>query len=215
MHKALLVDDHAFLRDALAMVMTQEFPSLALLSAGDLAQAGRVLQAHPDVDLVLLDLGLPDGQGLDNLAQLRELTQARLVVMSAIDSRDTILAAIQAGAAGYIPKTMASGGMLDALRVVMAGGVFLPRTLLDAPPGGASRSSPADLGLSPRQGEVLRMLVEGKTNKLISRELDMSESTVKTHLGAIFRKLDANSRTQAVVAAARLGLRLTPGDALH
>jgi DNA-binding NarL/FixJ family response regulator len=218
MKKALLVDDHAFLRDALALVIAQEFPFLALLNAGDLAQARAVLRAHADTDLVLLDLTLPDGHGLDALPQLRELTQASLVVVSADDSSDTILAAIQAGAAGYIPKTMQSGLMLDALRVVMAGGVYLPRTLLDAQPGrsGGAVSSPADLGLSPRQGEVLRLLIEGKPNKLISRELDMSESTVKTHLGAIFRKLDASSRTQAVVAAARLGLRLSPpSGSLH
>jgi len=209
MKKALLVDDHVFLREALAMVMTQEFPFLDLLQAGNLAEARAVLDAHADVDLVLLDLTLPDGHGLEAVPQLRERTQATLVVISADDSHDTVLAAIQAGAAGYIPKTSASSAMLEALRVVMAGGVYLPRALLDAAPAPAVPDGP-DLGLSPRQGDVLRMLIEGKSNKLISRELAISESTVKTHLAAIFRRLDASTRTQAVVAAARLGLRLVP-----
>ena len=217
MRKALLVDDHAFLRDALALVMAQEFPFLQLLQAGTLAEARSVLREHADVGLVLLDLSLPDGHGLDVLPLLRATTGATLVVMSADDSSATILAAIQAGASGYIPKTLESARMLDALRVVMSGGVYLPPKLLegsaDRLPGKAAATGgrvPGDLGLSPRQGEVLRMLIEGKPNKLISRELEMSESTVKTHLAAIFRKLEATSRTQAVVAAARLGLRLAP-----
>lgn len=221
MRKALLLDDHAFLRDALALVMAQEFPFLQLLQAGTLAEARAALRAHPDVGLVLLDLALPDGHGLDVLPQLRATTGAMLIVMSADDTSATILAAIQAGAAGYIPKTLESARMLDALRVVMSGGVYLPPKLLDVPadqPRGttpATVRAPSDLGLSPRQGEVLRMLIEGKPNKLISRELEMSESTVKTHLSAIFRKLEANSRTQAVVAAARLGLRLVPPPLRH
>lgn len=218
MKKALLVDDHAFLRDALALLMAQEFPSSALLQAGDLAQARQLLALHPDVQLVLLDLTLPDGHGLDLLPQLSAATGARLVVMSADDSSETILAAIRAGAAGYIPKTLDSARMLAALRVVMAGGVYLPPKLLAATrqppqePGAPGARDPADLGLSPRQGEVLRMLIDGKPNKLISRALEMSESTVKTHLAAIFRKLEATSRTQAVVAAARLGLLLVPAE---
>jgi DNA-binding NarL/FixJ family response regulator len=126
------------------------------------------------------------------------------------------MAAIGAGAAGYIPKTADAESMLAALRVVLAGGVYLPPSVLERRaadrPGSRAWSPPPqrpeDLGFSPRQADVLRLLIEGQPNKLISRELDMSESTVKTHLAAIFRKLDANSRTQAVLAAARLGLRL-------
>ncbi|MEP6874805.1 MAG: response regulator transcription factor [Burkholderiales bacterium] len=214
MKKALLIDDHTFLREALALVMAREMTLLTVLQAGDLAHARELLRAHPDIGLVLLDLTLPDGHGLELLPELREATAARLVVMSADDSEHTILAAIQAGAAGYIPKTLDSAGMLEALHLVMAGSVYLPPRWL-AGTQGVHAASPrtrdvADLGLSPRQGEVLRLLIEGRPNKSISRELEMSESTVKTHLAAIFRKLDANSRTQAVVAAARLGLRLVP-----
>ena len=118
--------------------------------------------------------------------------------------------------AGFIPKTSPAGVMQEALRTVLDGGVYLPPPLLaqraaaagiepDAAPMASELSS-----LTPRQCEVLRLLIEGKTNKLICRELELSESTVKTHLASIFRRLGATSRTQAVVAAARMGLQLGP-----
>ena len=217
--KLLLVDDHALLRDGLALMMAQEFRELQLLQAGTLAQAHAALQANPDVRLVLLDLGLPDGDGIEALPGLREAAPgAMLVALSADEKRETVLAAIAAGAAGYIPKTAQSGAMMAALRFVLSGGVYLPAAVLerraserrDSAVAGAVERSPEELGLSPRQVDVLKLLVEGKSNKLIARDLAMSESTVKTHLEALFRRLGANSRTQAVVAAARLGLRLNP-----
>ena len=215
--KLLLVDDHALLRDGLALVIAQEFIGLQMLHASTLAQAVSALQRDPDVRLVLLDLALPDGDGIEAMPRLREAAPtATLVVLSADEREDTVMAAIGAGAAGYIPKTADAEAMLAALRVVLAGGVYVPSSVLERRavdrPGSRGWSPPPqrpeDLGFSPRPAEVLRLLIEGKSNKLISRELDMSESTVKTHLAAIFRKLNANSRTQAVLAAARLGLRL-------
>lgn len=213
--KVLLIDDHALFRDALALLITQKLPGLSLLQAGSMAEALQALQADPDVTLALLDLGLPDSQGLDSLARMHDAAPlVTVVVLSADERRETIIAAIEAGAAGFIPKT-AQGSVLDnALRVVLDGGVYVPREALDAPGGqrfaGLLPAATAPLDLSPRQLDVLRLLIEGKSNKLICRELDLSESTVKTHLGAIFRRLDVNSRTQAVLAAARMGLRLLP-----
>ena len=218
--KVLLVDDHALLRDGIALLMAHEFPDLELLQAGTLAEARDAIARHDDVRLVLLDLTLPDGHGLAALPWFAEAAPAaRLVALSADESKETVLAAITAGAAGYVPKSVQAGAMIEALRVVLGGGVSLPGAVLErrATPraDGTERAEwkPApitaeSLGFSPRQADVLRMLIDGKPNKLISRELEMSESTVKTHLAAIFRKLEANSRTQAVVAAARLGLRL-------
>jgi DNA-binding NarL/FixJ family response regulator len=225
--KVLLVDDHALLRDGVALVMDREFADLQLLQAGTLAEARAAIARHADVQLVLLDLTLPDGDGLAALPWLREAAPgARLVALSADESIDTVMAAINAGAAGFIPKSIASGAMLDALRTVLGGGIYLPSAAIErrATPRTTSRAadpagwtprpmSPEAIGFSPRQADVLRLLVDGKANKVIGRELEMSESTVKTHLAAIFRKLDAASRTQAVVAAARLGLRLGPAEA--
>lgn len=211
--KVLLIDDHALFRDALSLLIKQRLPNLTLLPAGSMAEALEVLRTNPDVPLALLDLGLPDSQGLDSLTRLRDAAPlVTAVVLSADERRETIIAAIEAGAAGFIPKTAQGSVLDDALRLVLDGGVYVPRQALDAGGvrAGAALSPAATLDLSPRQLDVLRLLIEGKSNKLICRELNLSESTVKTHLGAIFRRLDVNSRTQAVLAAARLGLRLSP-----
>jgi DNA-binding NarL/FixJ family response regulator len=204
--KTLLVDDHALLRETLATVMSQTWPALALLQAGNLADAVAVCDAHPDLRLVLVDLGLPDAQGLHGLRTLREhAPDARHVVISAQDDPQTVLDAIEAGAVGFIPKTTEFQTLRHALDLVLQGGVYLPPSV--ATPGAAMAAEPA-MALSPRQLDVLGLLVEGHSNKVISRRLDLSASTVKTHVEAIFRRLAVSSRTQAVVAVARLGLRL-------
>jgi DNA-binding NarL/FixJ family response regulator len=127
-----------------------------------------------------------------------------------------VFAAIEAGAAGFIPQSSPAGVMREALRRVLDGGVYLPPPLArrtaagDTGPEAAPAPATDLTHLTPRQCDVLRLLIEGKTNKLICRELELSESTVKTHLASIFRRLGATSRTQAVVAAARMGLQLGP-----
>ena len=199
---ALLIDDHALLRDALCLLIGRQLPDLTLLQAGTLAEAMAVLEAHTDVAVALLDLDLPDTEGLDGLVWLRkEAPLTSVIVLSADPRPETAIAAHEAGAAGFVPKTAQGSALLDALRGVLAGSIHVPHTTLDAP-------GDASLDLSPRQVEVLRLLIEGKSNKAICRELNLSESTVKTHLLAVFRRLGVNSRTQAVLAAARLGLRL-------
>lgn len=212
--KVLLVDDHALLRESLAMMFAQTWPELHLLQAGTLAEACDCIDAHADVRLVLVDLALPDARGLEGLTLLRaQAASARLVVLSADDRPQTVLGAIEAGAAGFIPKTSAYQAMVSALECVLRGGIYLPATLAAAAPSQAVQptdeaASLEALGLTPRQGEVLALLVEGHSNKEIGRALELSPSTVKTHLEAIFRRLDVSSRTQAIVAVARLGLRL-------
>lgn len=204
--KTLLIDDHTLLRETLAAVMGQTWPTLEALQAGSLSEACALSDAHPDLRLVLLDLGLPDASGMSSLITLRERApQARLVVMSADDRRQTVLDAIEAGAAGFIPKTSEFRVMVDALDQVLQGGVYLPPSAMLQPDPSAHDVA---LVLSPRQLAVLSLLVEGHSNKAICRHLDLSASTVKTHLGIIFRRLGVSSRTQAVMAVARLGLRL-------
>ncbi len=204
--KLLLIDDHALLRDALCLLIEREWPGLTLLQAGTLAEAMAVLRHHADVPLALLDLGLPDSDGVGGVVKLREAAPfTTVIVLSADPSREIVLAAIDAGAAGFVPKTAQGSALVHALRQVLDGGVYVPQAALAIPDDAQPE---ATLDLSPRQLEVLRLLIEGKSNKLICRELDLSESTVKTHLLAIFRRLGVNSRTQAVLAAAQLGLRL-------
>lgn len=205
--KALLIDDHALFRDALSLLIEQHFDGFTLLHAASLNEAVSTLSLHRDTTLAMLDLGLPDSDGLDSLVRLRDAAPwVTVVVLSADHRRETILAAIDAGAAGFIPKAAHGSALAQALKVVLEGGVYVPPAALEPAP--ATAGAGQSLDLSPRQADVLRLLIEGKSNKIICRELELSESTVKTHLAAIFRRLEVNTRTQAVLAAARLGLRL-------
>ena len=155
-------------------------------------------------DLCIVDLGLPDAQGLQSLQVLQARAPwARHVVLSAQDQPALVVRAIEAGAAGFVPKTADLRQMQGALQRVLDGGIYLP-------PGVGLSAGLPDAGpeLTPRQREVLGLLVDGHPNKTICRQLGLSSSTVKTHLEAIFRQLGVNSRAQAVMAAARLGLYL-------
>jgi len=211
--KALLVDDHAMFREGLALLLAHHFQDVELLQAETLAQALVLLKRHGPLDVILLDLALPDSQGLDALPQVHAAAPgARVVVLSADDSASTVRGAIEQGASGFIPKTAQSSALRLALTTVLGGGVHLPASLLGGKEPAAQRTDATDalgLDLSPRQIDVLRLLIQGATNKHICRELDLAESTVKTHLAAIFKRLDVSNRTQAVIAAARLGLRLS------
>jgi DNA-binding NarL/FixJ family response regulator len=208
--KCLLVDDHALVRDALALLIALHHPEVDLRHAGRLDAVRAVLAAESDIDLVLLDLALPDSAGMATLQAVRAAAPAtRTVVLSADDRPEIVLAAIDAGAAGFIPKATESGHQREALALVLRGGGYVPPlTLAASPPSQGQPASAERLGLTPRQIDVLRMLVDGRSNKLIGRALDLAPSTVKTHLEAIFQRLQVNSRTQAVVAAARCGLKL-------
>lgn len=219
--KALLVDDHALFRSGLMMLLATRFPEVVMREADGLTAALVHLEVEPDIELVLLDLGLRDSEGLTTLRQLRAVSDERtLVVLSASDDADTMIAALNEGAAGFIPKTTRSGAIEQALRVVLGGGIYLPPAIYSAvAPLSEMTQSEEDraaeaidrLGLSPRQVDVLRLLTAGQSNKVICRELDLAESTIKTHLLGLFRKLGVSSRTEAVVAAARIGLKFQKG----
>lgn len=207
----LLIDDHALFRDALVLLFEHHLHEFRLLEAESVGEAVAVAREHGEIALALLDLGLADSQGMASLAALRAaLPELTVVVLSADARRETIVAAIDAGAAGFVPKTARGTVLADALRTVLDGGVYLPAQAL-APAGPETPDAAVIDALSPRQVQVLQLLLQGKSNKLICRALDLSESTVKTHLLAVFRRLEVNNRTQAVLAAARMGLRLPQG----
>ena len=216
--KLLLVEPQALYREGLALLITQGCPELELLQAGDLAEALAQIERHGDIELMLLDLELPDAEGARRIQQIRERAPGMtVIVLSGDTAAETLLEALQAGAAGFIPKTAPAGFMQSHLRRILdgrAGGapVLSPPRPAEVEAANDPGPTPADglTDLTPRQRDVLRLLIEGKTNKLICRELALSESTVKTHLASIFRRLGATSRTQAVVAAARMGLQLGP-----
>lgn len=213
----LLVDDHPLLRGGMKFLLRSLDADLEMDEASNGGQALERV-AERSYDLVLLDLKMPGLNGLDALAALRAAVPGTpLVVLSAEDNRDVVRAAIEGGAMGFIPKSSTPEALIQALRLVLDQGVYLPAAILDsvdtvsAPEqaaddaGGSSGMLP---GLTPRQMEVLRCVIRGKSNKVIARELEVSEGTVKAHLSAVFLALGAHNRTEAVFAAAKMGLRL-------
>jgi DNA-binding NarL/FixJ family response regulator len=218
--KILVVDDHPLIRQALQNVLHQLDATVQILEAADCARALDLAAAHTDLDIILLDLYLPGMGGLDVLSLLRERYPGLpVVVLSASNDRETVLGAIEKGAMGFIPKSSSNEVMLSALRLVMSGGIYLPPEILGNHSAAIDISvatssapsptrSPTDLGLTERQLQVLALMVQGKSNKLISRELNLAEGTVKIHVSAILKALNVTSRTQAVVTISRLGLKL-------
>ncbi len=215
--KILVVDDHPLIREALREVLKALDQDIALLEAADCAEGLATADANSDLALVLLDLALPGKSGFEALAEFRERHPGLpVVVLSASEQPETVTRALDEGAMGFIPKTSSSQVLVNALRLVLSGGVYLPAEVLRhhdsgtapaivAPAGGAS---PRDLGLTERQSQVLALLVQGKPNKLICRDLNLAEGTVKIHVTAILKALGVANRTQAVIAVGRLGLRL-------
>lgn len=209
----LLVDDHALFREGLKFLLRGLDDELVIDEAESCA-AATARQGQFSYDLILLDLNLPGVGGLEALAAMRAAyPQTPVVVLSGEDDPRTIRATIEQGAMGFVPKSSTPEILIQALKLILARGVYLPVSALDGEavpvPHAARESSAAVLaGLSARQLEVLRCVIQGQPNKLIARNLALSESTVKAHLSAVFRALGAHNRTEAVYAAAKLGLKL-------
>jgi DNA-binding NarL/FixJ family response regulator len=221
--KFLVVDDHALIRDALCNVLRELDNSAEILEAGTCGQALELAQSHQDIDLILLDLQLPDRDGLEVLAELRTLYPATAVVMlSGFNDRETVTKALGAGALGFIPKTDSRRVLLGALRLILAGGIYIPPQVLDSAPAEdeilrpavplQARPTPAELGLTERQVEVLALMMQGRSNKMICRALDLAEPTVKNHVSAILKALNVTNRTEAVLAVAGLGWEIPRAD---
>jgi DNA-binding NarL/FixJ family response regulator len=209
--KVLLVDDHVLIRDALRGVLKELTDDAMVLEASDCRQAMQLIEANPDLHLILLDLNLPDRDGFAVLADLRKrFATISLVVLSALDDRDNVLRALDLGALGFIPKSATREVMVNALRLVFSGGIYIPTEALvrsgakEPQPVSKRPLSPADLGFTERQMEVLGLVMLGKSNKAISRILDVAEPTVKHHVTAILKALKVTNRTEAVIAVGAL-----------
>jgi DNA-binding NarL/FixJ family response regulator len=216
----LLIDDHPLFREGLALLLQPLRSGLVTQQAGTVEEGLSQLQIGPPADLVLIDLALPGMHGLDGIALLRQrYPEVPVVALSSSDDRDTVVRAVDAGAMGFIPKSSTSAVLIAALQLILARGIYLPPASFlgasrdPAPPVDRSTSTstggitPEELGLSPRQCDVLYLILQGKPAKLIERELGLSASTVKAHTSAVLRALNVTTRTQAVVTAGRLGLR--------
>lgn len=217
--KFLVVDDHMLIREAMRGVILELQRDAVVLEAGTCGQAMSLIPQHADLALILLDLKLPDRDGFAALAELRERHPAISVVMlSAFNDRDNVVKALDGGALGFIPKTGSRELLLSALRLILAGGIYIPPDILTRAPAAAAaagqpapaerRPSPAELGLTERQAEVLALMMQGKNNKLICRALNLAEPTVKNHVSAILKSLGVSNRTEAVLAVSALGWEL-------
>ena len=214
MLKLLVVEDHALVREGLAQTLRQLEPDVIVLEAADCDAANQRLQESGAVDLMLLDLGLPRLDGLSYLSTLRKRYPAMpVLILSAFDDAATVSKAMKSGAAGFVSKSYSSERLLEALREVLAGRSTAPAgvalSTIATPTGRSGRKlDPAEIGLTGRQSEVLRLMALGKSNRDIATLLGLSEGTVKVHLTAIFKALGVSSRTQAMVSISQNGIRL-------
>ena len=211
--KILLIDDHALIRDALRGVLSELKREATVFEAANWRQAVPQLEQHPEIELVLLDLMLPDRDGFDVLAELRENHPAMcVIVLSGNQDRASVIKALDLGALGFIPKSAQREVMLSAFNLVFSGGIYIPPEILDrsgsqSTAGPAQAALSADLGLTERQMAVLVLMMQGKSNKAICRLLNVAEQTVKTHVTAILKALNVTNRTEAVIAAEARGFR--------
>lgn len=204
--RILIVDDHPLFREALKQAVSGGLAGAEVALAGSLAQATAHLDRDGDCDLVLLDLRMPGVQGLSGLIYLRaQYPNLPVAIVTAADDPGLAGKAVGLGASGFIPKTSGIDTIVAAVKAVLAGDIWLPE-------GGAPAATDKEgediarriATLTAQQIRVLMMLREGLLNKQIAYELDVSEATVKAHVSAILQKLHVASRTQAVIAAARI-----------
>jgi DNA-binding NarL/FixJ family response regulator len=213
--RILIADDHRLVIEAVKSKLAELGPDVEFRMALSVDELHR--EATDELDLALIDLTMPGADGYQHIVDLRSrLPALPIIVLSGVEDREIMRASIELGVLGFIPKAYSPEVMLSAVRLVLAGGVYVPQMLLSAMPPAAAASDLAAPDapitsienlrrlLTERQVDVLRLLSLGKPNKLIARDLGISEGTVKIHLAAIFRALSVRNRTEAVVAARSL-----------
>lgn len=199
-----IADDHPIMRAALRTALQALGPGTHFVEASDTPATFSLVAEHEHLDLLLLDLNMPGARGLDTVRAVRQRApQLPVAVVSAEQQSGTAAALLALGVAGFIPKSDPPDVIVSAVRLVLAGGVYVPPHLLQGYASPAPPTAAETGGLTTRQLEVLRLLAQGKSNKMIARELGVTEGTVKVHLLAVFRTLDVRNRTAAVLAARR------------
>ena len=213
----LIVDDHVLFRQGLTMVLENIYPNTVIHEASNIDKATEIAAAQDKLDLVLLDLVLPETNGFDGLETLaRLLPETPIIVISSVENSSDINSALSFGASGYIVKSSSSTVLRHALSLVLSGEIYLPSHLarnIGSLPSESRMKSYTTTNivntapsLTPRQLEVLALIARGQTNKEIARNIGTEEGTVKVHVKAIMEKLGANNRTHAVINGARFGI---------
>lgn len=202
--RVLIADDHELLRDTLVLYLNSE-SEIETVAVGTLDDAHARIQSDDPYDLVLLDYNMPGMDGLSGLTRTLEMEGGqRVALISGEAKRDIAEQALEAGAAGFVPKTLSAKSMINAVRFMAMGEQYAPLDFMTAPDD--SPSNPLADKLSGRELDVLKGLTEGKSNKEIARDLDVTEPTVKLHMKTLFRKVGATNRTQAALIAREAGL---------
>jgi DNA-binding NarL/FixJ family response regulator len=219
--RILLADDHAMVRDGLVPFLERLQPDSTVVEAGTLPEAMAAARAGAPIDLAILDLYMPGMDGLAGLSAMRaEFPNLPIVILSGSTKPEDALQAIEHGACGFVPKTMRGETILGVLRLVLSGEKYIPPFLFEYRDGlpqpatqpGADTDSPLTQ-LTPRERDILDMIVDGAPNKVIARELNLQEVTVKAHLRNMFRKLGVANRTEAARVALMAGMTGRKGTA--
>jgi two-component system, NarL family, nitrate/nitrite response regulator NarL len=198
--RVLLVDDHSLICETIALALTDE--DLTLVTARTINEAEQKIDAEGRFDVVLLDYDVPGMQGLKGLRNLASQNKGAVVLFSGVASRLVVERALDAGASGFIPKTLPLRTLKHAIRFIADGETFLPADYMRR----TSQGDGDELGLKPREMQVLAFLCEGLQNKEIGRQMGVEETIVKLDVKSICRKLGAKNRTQAVIEARNRGL---------
>ena len=212
--KVLIADDHALFRDGLSMQLEKLKSDLVVFQAGSFSHALKILSDEKKLDLIIIDLDMPDMGWEEGLSAIREHANgAKYVIISASENPRDIRKSLEAGACGYIPKRSEPKILAGALQLVLDGGTYLPPSVLEPNPaisGSEKRSATASVSngkiLTPRQLQVLGLVAQGMSNKQIAYDIGVSEATVKLHINALLRSLGATNRTQALIKAQKMGL---------
>lgn len=206
MLKILIADDHELFLDGLRLALSDLDEELDIETVPDHKQLQEKADGKTTYDLILTDLAMPGLAWHDSLRLLKENNpDTPIVVLSAVTDPENVLQAVDIGASGFIPKTSSNKIILSALHLILSGGLYLPSELLNLSQKNIEEGSENKGPLTPRQLDVLRLMGQGKPNKIIARELDLSEGTVKLHVTAILKALNVTNRTGAVIAARNSG----------
>ncbi len=203
--KVLLIDDHPLILAALSHVIEALGEEVAVIAVDHAEAARAALKSQNDLDLVLLDLHLGEVSGFDLLDEFRaDYPALPIVVISASEQAADVMRAIDHGAMGFVPKRSGTDLLTEALQLVLAGGIYVPPLGFLPQQATPEPAKPVLPGLTPRQNAVLALLLQGKPNKIIARELDIAVDTVKDHVAAVLKLLGVSTRTQAVLAVGHL-----------
>ncbi|MBO6717686.1 MAG: response regulator transcription factor [Rhizobiaceae bacterium] len=207
-YKFVVADDHPLFRGALKQALSGIGDESAILEAGDFAGVKALIAENDDADLLLLDLTMPGASGLSGLVALRGIHASMpMIVVSAHDDPETIRRSLELGASGFISKSAGMEAIRKAVSAVLSGEIYTPEGIELGTEGDPEISDIIQRlqSLTPQQTRVLGMLAEGKLNKQIAYELEVSEATIKAHVSAVLQKLGVDSRTQAVIMLSRIG----------